>query len=151
MANYDVDEDDVPVPNSPPVAQDFDENDKKIISLYEIINELIEETKSRTQDLLHLAKSGDEDGVDTETLMERIEERNDVALQQIFQELELKEKKTQENENNDDDDDDIEDETDQGWEIYNTVVENLNKYMETFADSMQKIKILKNSMTDLGS
>ena len=142
-----TDEDDMIVGNDG--GGDFDENDKKIISLYEVINELIEECKYRTQDLLILQQSSGDNGTDTVALMEQIEERNDISLQQIFQELELKEKKL--DDDDDDEDEDDEDETDQGWEIYNTVVQNLNNYMEVFAESIQKIKELKQQITTLES
>eukprot|EP01083_Nonionella_stella_P086316 239759_1 len=112
---------------------EFDENDNKIIQLYEIINELIDEQKSRVDDMELLYRDqGD-------LVLQNVEHRNNSVLNQIFIELQLKEN-NDEDEDDSDSDDDSEDEQDQGWEIYNTVVTNLNGYMASIALFSQKLK-----------
>ena len=76
---------------------EFDENDNKIIQLYEVINELVDEQKARIEDmeLLYNDKGN--------IALQNVEHRNNSVLNQIFSDLELKEK------NYDDDDDDDED------------------------------------------
>ena len=132
-------------------SNELDDNDKKIISLYEVINELIEECKYRTRDLIFLHESNENvEPIDTVAVIEQIEERNDISLQQIFEELELKEK-ANDTDNENENENDSEDETDQNWDIYNTVVKNLNEYMEAYADSIQKIRDLRKQVTSLES
>ena len=141
---------------------ELDDNDKKIIQLYEVINELIEEQKSRTNDLILLQNDDDNSNGNTngnnnnninnnDILLNNLEERNDSLLQEIYNLLELKEKNDNDNDNDDsdsdsdnDDDNDSngngnEDEQDEGWEIYNNIVFNLNNYMTRIAELIQKI------------
>mmetsp|Transcript_9643 Transcript_9643/g.15522 ORF Transcript_9643/g.15522 Transcript_9643/m.15522 type:complete len:445 (+) Transcript_9643:33-1367(+) len=125
---------------------EFDENDTKIIQLYEVINELMDEQKARVEDLEFLYN-------DKGTVaLQNVEHRNNSVLNQIFSELQLKEKNDDNNdddEENDSDSEGSEDEQDQGWEIYNTVVQNLNDYMgqiALFTDKMKEQKELIENM-----
>jgi len=72
---------------------DFDENDKKIIQLYQVISELIDEQNSRAKDMAILHSGTDEEA---EELMDRIEARNDAVLKQMYADLELKDKEEEE-------------------------------------------------------
>ncbi|ETO08949.1 hypothetical protein RFI_28440 [Reticulomyxa filosa] len=65
--------------------EDLDASTQKIIQLYEIISELIEEQKARTQDLHLLTK-----GTTIEEIMKIVEERNDTFLQSLQTEFGLK-------------------------------------------------------------
>eukprot|EP01084_Bolivina_argentea_P083156 150576_1 len=109
---------------------ELDENDNKIIQLYEVINELIDDQKARIEDMeLLYQDKGD-------IVLQNVEHRNNSVLNQIYTELQLKD----ENEDDESDSDESEDEQDQGWEIYNTVVSNLNAYMAQIALFSQKLK-----------
>ena len=65
---------------------EFDENDNKIIQLYEIINELIDEQKARVEDMELLYND------QGSTALQNVEHRNNSVLNQIYTELELREK-----------------------------------------------------------
>jgi len=121
---------------------EFDENDNKIIQLYEVINELVDEQKARIEDmeLLYSDKGN--------IALQNVEHRNNSVLNQIFSDLELKEKNYDDEDDEDSDSDDSEDEQDQGWEIYNTVVSNLNSYMGQVALFTQKLDEQRQKLED---
>ena len=76
---------------------EFDENDNKIIQLYEVINELIDDQKARAEDLELLYQDKED------IVLQNVEHRNISVLDQIYTQLQLKEK--DENEDDDDEDD----------------------------------------------
>eukprot|EP01084_Bolivina_argentea_P178560 308629_1 len=123
---------------------EFDENDNKIMQLYEVINELIDEQKARAEDLEMLYND------QGSYVLQNVERRNDSVLNQLYTEMQLTEKnENDDNEDDDDsdsDDDESEDEQDQGWEIYNSVVSNLNNYMQQLALFTTKLKEQKELM-----
>ncbi|ETO16229.1 hypothetical protein RFI_21127, partial [Reticulomyxa filosa] len=70
----------------------LDENGQKIVQLYEIISELIEKQKARTQDLCSLSKQAN-----VENIMKSIEQRNEVLFQSLQGEFDLKAHENDEN------------------------------------------------------
>ncbi|ETO04292.1 hypothetical protein RFI_33107, partial [Reticulomyxa filosa] len=83
----------------------LDENGQKIVQLYEIISELIEKQKARTQDLCS----------------------NEVLFQSLQGEFDLK---AHENDENVEDDDEI----DAQFELYNDIVNTYNEYLEAIGN-----------------
>ncbi|ETO17886.1 hypothetical protein RFI_19419 [Reticulomyxa filosa] len=124
--------------------EDLDASDQKIVHLYEIVSELIEEQKARTQDLYSLMKGGS-----VEKVMRTVEERNDSLLQSLQTEFELKKAENE---------DGMEDglliytyvyvlivfivtmlllfvyEVDAQFELYNDIVKAFNEYLEAIAE-----------------
>jgi len=118
---------------------ELDENDDKIIQLYDIINELVDDQGKRVADLeLLYADQGD-------LVLQHLEERNNSLINQVFSDLQLKEERDED----DDDDDDSEDEQDEGWDIYNAVVENLNSYMAQMALLAEKMQEQREAIDSL--
>ncbi|ETO13939.1 hypothetical protein RFI_23431, partial [Reticulomyxa filosa] len=136
--------------------EDLDASDQKIVHLYEIVSELIEEQKARTQDLQLLM-----DGGSIEEMMKTVEDRNDSLLQSLQTEFELKKaeteegvedglfspkkkkkkKKTTRNDPHLTHTHDVHarihnqiDEVDAQFELYNDIVKAFNQYLETIAE-----------------
>ncbi len=98
---------------------ELDENDNKIIQLYEVINELVDDQKARIEDMeLLYQDKGD-------IVLENVEHRNNSVLNQIYTELQLKD----ENE----EDDESESDESEGKSLYN------NKYYMRLCDYIMRL------------
>lgn len=76
---------------------ELDENDNKIIQLYDIINELVDDQAQRVDDLKLLYEE------QTDEVLQNVEDRNNSLLNQVFSDLQLKETKDEEDDEDEED------------------------------------------------